>query len=258
MTSPRDAIDRFLRRYLLAVRHYTRLPVAGLLANWVGETPEMLRASAPHLPGVGWLVGMAACVVLAAVSVVLPNVALAPFAAAAVSTIATVLLTGAMHEESLGRFVDANQADSAGGRAGTIAIVLVLALKLALIATLAARSPGAVLTALLAGHTVSRFWPLTLALALAPSQSSELPRPLQRRALAVSAVWCVVPLALMGLALGIKFALAGAAASGLALVVLRGRLRSRTSTASADALGAAQQVCEVAFYFGSALVVGGR
>ena len=47
----------FLRNYLLAVQFFTRIPVTGRLAGWVGYSPQMLRASAAHFPGVGWLVG---------------------------------------------------------------------------------------------------------------------------------------------------------------------------------------------------------
>ena len=48
---------RFLRHYLLSLQFFTRVPVTGRLADWVGFSPAMLRASAAHLPGVGVLVG---------------------------------------------------------------------------------------------------------------------------------------------------------------------------------------------------------
>ena len=44
-----------LRHYLLAVQFFTRIPVTGRLAEWVGYSPAMLRASAAHFPGIGWL-----------------------------------------------------------------------------------------------------------------------------------------------------------------------------------------------------------
>ena len=47
-----------LRHYLLAVQFFTRIPVTGRLADWVGYSPAMLRASAAHFPGVGVIVGM--------------------------------------------------------------------------------------------------------------------------------------------------------------------------------------------------------
>ena len=48
-----------VREYLVAVQFFTRLPVTGALAQWVGWSPALLRASAAHFPGVGWLVGFA-------------------------------------------------------------------------------------------------------------------------------------------------------------------------------------------------------
>jgi adenosylcobinamide-GDP ribazoletransferase len=50
-------ILNFIRHYLLAVQFFTRIPVTGRLAAWVGYSPQMLRASAAHFPGVGVLVG---------------------------------------------------------------------------------------------------------------------------------------------------------------------------------------------------------
>jgi cobalamin synthase len=52
-----NPLSRFLRHYLLALQFFTRIPVTGPLAEWVGFSPDMLRASAGHFPGVGWLVG---------------------------------------------------------------------------------------------------------------------------------------------------------------------------------------------------------
>ena len=51
-----DAMD-FLKHFLLALQFFTRIPVTGRLADWVGFSPAMLRASAAHFPGVGWVVG---------------------------------------------------------------------------------------------------------------------------------------------------------------------------------------------------------
>ena len=39
---------RFLRHYLLSLQFFTRVPVTGRLADWVGFSPDMLRASAGH------------------------------------------------------------------------------------------------------------------------------------------------------------------------------------------------------------------
>lgn len=40
-----------VRHFLLALQFFTRVPVTGRLAAWVGFSPAMLRASAAHFPG---------------------------------------------------------------------------------------------------------------------------------------------------------------------------------------------------------------
>ena len=138
-----------VRHFLLALQFFTRIPVTGRLAQWVGYSPAMLRASAGHFPGVGWLVGAVGALVLWGALRVLPGGALGALVAAAFSTLATVWLTGAFHEDGMADTADglggavtreralAIMKDSRIGTYGAAALVLVLALKLALLALLA-------------------------------------------------------------------------------------------------------------------------
>jgi len=231
----------------------------------------MLRASAAHFPGVGWLVGMAACVTFTAVHLALPGAVHAPLVAAVASTLATVWLTGAFHEDGLADLTDGLggsrdraraleiMKDSRVGAFGAIALVLALLAKVSLLALLAELSITAVLAALLAAHVVSRFWPLVLIRALpyvgdaGSSKSKPLAERIDPAALAVGAAWCAVPLALAITAQGLAFTAAGVAASGLGALYLYRLLRRRLQGFTGDALGATQQVCEVAFYLGAAL-----
>lgn len=221
----------FLRRWLAALAGATRIPVTGSLGTWADLQPEIAAESARHLPGVGVVVGMAACMVFAIVSLPLPLTPLSPLVAGIACIVASVLLTGGRHERGLARW-------AAGGEpwGGTLALLLVLAAKLALLGVLGLQSAAGVMAALLAGHTVSRFWPLLLT---------------GTRALAIAALWCVVPLSLMLLAGGLPFLLLALVASGAAFAVLRKRLRE-----APDGVHAMQQVGEVAFYLGAAFGVG--
>ncbi len=96
----------FLRQYLFAIQSFTRVPVTGTLADWVGSSPDMLRASAAHFPGVGWLVGIVACAAFALLGLALPDTPLTPLAAAVGCTVATAWMTGAVHEIGLARTAD--------------------------------------------------------------------------------------------------------------------------------------------------------
>lgn len=269
-------MKRLAREYLSAVQFFTRIPVTGALGGWVGFTPEQLRASAAHFPGVGWLVGMAACVAFAVVSVLLPDTPLSPLAAAVACTIVSVLVTGAFHEDGLADLADGLggsprreraleiMKDSRIGSFGAIALMLALLAKVTLLAVLASRSPGAVLAALLAGHTVSRFWPLLTIRTLphigedATSKSKPLAERIEQRAVFVGIAWCVVPLALMALADRVAFAALAVLASAAGWWSMRRMLARRLQGFTGDGLGATQQVCEIAFYLGAACGLGAR
>lgn len=272
---PADRAAEFLRHYLTAVQFFTRLPVTGALAEWVGFSPAMLRASTAHLPGVGWLVGLAACAAFFALSVLLPVTGATPLAAAVGSTLVTVWLTGAFHEDGLadladglGGHVDRARAleimkDSRLGSYGALALVLVIGLKVALLAVLAAVSPTAVLAALLAAHVGSRFWPLLVIRTLpyigedGQSKSRPLADGISGTSLAVAAAWCVVPLAIAAFVQGVGFVVAGLVGSAIIWFGMRRLLQRRLQGFTGDALGATQQACEVAFYLGAAVWVGG-
>lgn len=251
MNPPVERLKRFVRHYLVALQGATRLPVAGAVAR-AGAGPELAAGSAPHLPGVGLLVGAAACVCFALVALLLPYSPATPLAAALLSVVATVLLTGAAHEQGLARALGQR---GAAGDLGTLALVLVVSIKVALLAVLASQSEAGVLAALLAGHVVSRFWPLGLGYALPFAGSSLDPAevPVDRDGLLVAALWCMPAVLLMLFVGGAVFVLLALVASGLALYALLRHYRQGLRSLTPDSLGAAQQVCEAAFYLGAAI-----
>lgn len=264
MDAVRASLSQFLRHYLVALQSSTRLPITGPAAEWVGFRPELLRASAVHLPGVGFLVGIAACMTFAVVSLGLPDRPLNPLVAAFACTVATVLLTGAFHEAGLAALADGlgSSAEPAGalesmkaprvGAFGALALLLAVGTKVALVAVIASESAGGVMAALLAGHVLSRYWPLWTAQTLRQAGDLEQPEaaPIDRRQLGLAGLWCVLPLLLVGLAAGWISLLLALLASGLAWWALRQWLRHRLQGFTGETLGATQQVCEIAFYLG--------
>ena len=255
-----------LRHFLLALQFFTRIPVMGRLAGWVGFSPEMLRASAAHFPGVGWLVGVIGAGVFVLAQAGLPGVAGA-LAAALLSTVATVLVTGAFHEDGL-----ADVADGLGGSAereraleimkdsrigafGAIALVLALGLKIALLAALAGQGAVAAATALVGAHVLSRLAPLFLIRWLpyvgggsGQSKAKPLADAIGGGALLVGVLWSLPAAALILLAHGVPQGLASLAACVLGALYVGRLLRRRLQGFTGDGLGAAQQVCEIAIY----------
>ena len=261
----------FLRQYLVAVQFFTRVPVTGTLAQWTNYSPEMLRASAAHFPGVGWLVGVVACFIFAAVGLLLPHGPLSPLVAAIACTIATVLLTGAFHEDGLADVADglggsadrdralAIMKDSRLGTYGVVALVLVIAMKVSLLGVLASQSEAGVLIALFAAHAVSRFAPLGIVQQLThvgdpdTSKSKPLADRIGRRELWIAFAWCVPPLLLALAVRGIAFTLLPLLLAAAAWWLMKNLFARRLQGFTGDCLGATQQVCEVAFYLGAAI-----
>lgn len=264
----------FVRHYLLAVQFFTRLPVTGRLADWVGYSPQMLRASAAHFPGVGWLAAACACAAYALAAAVLPQGPFTPLAAAVACTVATVLLTGGFHEDGLADLADGLggsvsreraldiMKDSRIGAYGAMALTLALLAKVSLLAVLGSQGLGVALAALLGGHVLSRLWPLLLILTLphvgdtATSKSKPLADRIAPGALVLALGWCVLPLALSMLAQGPAFLLGGVALSAAMLLWMARMLKRRLQGFTGDCLGATQQLCEITFYFGAAVGLG--
>lgn len=264
----------FLRHFLLAVQFFTRIPVTGRIAHWVGFSPAMLRASAAHFPGVGWLVAASAIAVYYALAAALTTTALSPLVAAVFSTVATILLTGGFHEDGLadvadglGGSLDRERAldimkDSRVGAFGAMALSMALMAKVTLLATLGAQGVQAVVACLAAGHVLSRFLPLLLVRALphvgdtATSKSKPLADQISVGSLACAALWCVPPLVLFIRLEGALALALAAIASGLAFLWMWRLFARRLQGFTGDCLGATQQVCEIAFYLGAALAPG--
>jgi adenosylcobinamide-GDP ribazoletransferase len=261
----------FVRHYLLALQFFTRIPVTGRLARWVGYSPRMLRASAAHFPGVGLLVGAWAALVYGALALGLPDTAWTPLVAAVLSTAATVLLTGAFHEDGLADVADGLggsaerqraleiMKDSRVGAFGVLAVVLALLAKAALLALLGSVGWQLAGAGLLAAHVASRAWPLLLIRLLphvgdaAQSKSKPLADQIGAAGLLVALAWALVGLALAGAwLLDATDLLAALAASGLAFLWMWRLFSRRLQGFTGDCLGATQQVCELAFYLGLA------
>jgi adenosylcobinamide-GDP ribazoletransferase len=275
-------MPQFIRHYLLSLQFFTRIPVTGKLADWVGFTPAMLRASAGHFPGVGVLVGGLVAGFTAGLLWLLPPTGSAPLVAAALSTAFGVWLTGAFHEDGLadvfdglGGSPDRERAlvimkDSRVGAFGAIAIMLAMLCKVALLTLIGDMSGPLMVLALFTAHVVSRTWPL-LTIRLLPhvgdvagSKSKPLADQISFASLRTGLTWCLLALAfVVYVQIATDFAVINLSSEGLLHALINAMLAAllawgvmlrwfwrRLGGFTGDCLGATQQVCEVAFYLG--------
>jgi adenosylcobinamide-GDP ribazoletransferase len=264
-------MTQFARHFLLALQFFTRIPVTGRLAAWVGFSPAMLRASAAHFPGVGWVVGGLTAAVLWGLLVLLPLGPAAVWVAVVLSTVFGVMLTGAFHEDGLADLADGLggsaereraleiMKDSRIGSYGAIALVLVLLAKVALLALLAQGSGGLAVVALFAAHVTSRTVPLLIIRTLPhvgdtpQSKSKPLAESLSNAGLLAGLLWWALAMALVVWLLPAAPWAQAVLGALLGLVWMWRLLRRRLQGFTGDGLGATQQVCEVLFYLGMAL-----
>jgi adenosylcobinamide-GDP ribazoletransferase len=243
---------RELIRLLAATQYFTCLPVPA----WVGHSAGALTGAIRYLPTVGVLVGGLGAALFLLVSLLWP-----PLVAAVVSTIGTVVLTGALHEEGLADAVDglgggqtreqalAIMQDPRIGSFGALALTLALVLK---VACLDAAAPPRAALFLVIGHAVSRFGVVLLMASLPyvretpASRARPLAHEVSGISIAVAGIVGLAPVATAGTP-----ALTGVGAAAFACMLWGLYLRRRLGGYTGDGLGAGQQFAELAFYIGA-------
>ncbi|MFM0649570.1 adenosylcobinamide-GDP ribazoletransferase [Paraburkholderia bryophila] len=246
-----------LRYFFTALGYFTRVPVP----RWVGFEPHYLNAAARYFPLVGALVGgLSALVYLAALHVFPAGVAVL------LSMAASLLVTGAFHEDGLADCVDAFGGaytrddvlrimhDSRIGAFGAIALVIALALKWQ---TLAALPPLRAASLMIAAHAASRTCAISYLATLDYVRAEGKAKPVAQR-LSGPALLCAVLFGLPWLwwpnglmwpdASAWRFA-ASALVLLLALRFVMGRyFVRRIGGYTGDCLGFAQQIFELSIY----------
>ena len=260
------------RLLLTAWVFFTRVPLPAALAAWVGYSPAMLRGSARYFPLVGMAVGA-----LAAATYLAGAWLFAPAVAVVLSMIATILMTGAFHEDGLTdscdgfgggytreRVLEIMQ-DSRVGAFGAIGITLMLLLKYATLISLAETGQaGLVAWVLVTGHTLSRAAAVGLMRFLdyvrvdTGPKAKPLADGISSGAFVVALAITALPFALVARLFENGWLLAlGCFPVGLAAWAAGAYFRRRIGGYTGDCLGAAQQVAEVVFYlFAAGLLLG--
>ncbi|MGF6570778.1 adenosylcobinamide-GDP ribazoletransferase [Paraburkholderia sp. GAS333] len=243
-----------LRYFFTALGYFTRVPVP----RWVGFEPHYLNAAARYFPFVGVLIGgLSALVYLAALHVFPAAVAVL------LSMAASLLVTGAFHEDGLADCVDAFGGaytredvlrimhDSRIGAFGAIALIVALALKWQTLAVLPPwRAASLMIAAHAASRTVAISYLATLDYVRAEGKAKPVAQRLSGPALLCAAVFGL-PWLLWPNGVGSPDWRFAAAAFAVLLVLrfLMGRyFVRRIGGYTGDCLGFAQQIFELSIY----------
>jgi adenosylcobinamide-GDP ribazoletransferase len=247
-----------LRACLAAFTFLTRLPAYRL----VDHGPDDLSRAATYFPLVGLVVGLAGGATYASAAVFWPTTL-----AVVLSVAVTVWMTGAFHEDALADAFDgfgggwdraqilAIMKDSRVGSYALVGVVLVLAAKIAALASIGGRENAAgVVRALVAGHVLGRWSSVPLIWRLPyvrPETEGERPsagRPFASRVTsaqlgAASAMMILI----VAVAAGSRAVAVIAVALGVTWLCARYYNR-RLGGITGDALGAANQLVELSAY----------
>ncbi len=255
-----------------AVMFYTRLPVPGSAQH----SEQILNKSRQYFPMIGLLVGSIGAGVLAAVASFLPA-----SIAVLVSMAATVLATGAFHEDGLADCCDGFGAsrdpekiliimkDSRVGSFALVGVLLVFGLKFSALTSITETSWVQATVALIAAHVLSRVAASTVAdrlpyarlLDQATGGESKI-KPIASEPLSIAerlygTSFALAPLAAVWWAfgwVGVMASLASAVTvTGASEIYLRRRLGGYTG----DCLGATQQLAEIGVYLALLATFGG-
>jgi len=258
-----------LKLLLVALQFYTRIPITGRLAAWVGWQPADLGRATRYFPLVGILVALLQSLVYVVASVLLPHPV-----ALLLTLAAGLLLTGAFHEDGWADFCDAFGGhvdrtrtleilrDSRIGAYGAAGLLLLLLLRFEALAHIDTQWIAA---ALVCAAAFSRGCAVLVMLSLpyARDDGDAKAKPVAESVRAFDALpavaFAVAPAVALSAWTGDTLTVSlGIACALLATAALRRLIRRRLGGYTGDCLGAVQQVAEVAFLLGllAALAVG--
>jgi adenosylcobinamide-GDP ribazoletransferase len=240
----------------------TRLP-----AEWLGRRSDMrpdFRRGARLFPVIGALVGIAGGAVL----VITAALGVPPFVAATLAVIATMLFTGALHEDGLADTLDgfgggATAArkleimdDSRIGAYGAAALVFSILLRVGALSSLAVAAPFHAALALVAAEAISRaalvrLWQ-ELPAARLGGLAHETGPPDQTAMLIALAAGFAIALLTVWPSIGFWAAIVGILLSIAATYIFTRISTYEIGGRTGDTLGACQQIAAVAFLAGVA------
>ncbi|MCE9600263.1 MAG: adenosylcobinamide-GDP ribazoletransferase [Spirochaetia bacterium] len=236
-----------IRLFFAALIYFTRIPSP---IN-IGHTPDQLNRAVRYFPLVGLIVGsIAALAYYGAIRLFSRETAVL------ISMIASILLTGAFHEDGFSDFCDGFgggwsrerileiMRDSRIGVFGAIGIGSMLALKYHMLLEL---NQNKLMPLLIAAHGLSRLFPVWVASAIPyardPGQFKPTASNPTKLELLIASIFGLGPLLYFGPTILFPAIAATLAATAMALYV-----RRWIGGYTGDCMGAIQQVTEIVFY----------
>jgi adenosylcobinamide-GDP ribazoletransferase len=239
-----------INRFFNALTFYSRIPGP----NWVDYSGEQLNRASGYFPVIGYLVALWCYGIYSLCAQILP-----PDVSMLISMICGILFTGAFHEDGFADLCDGfgggySQAsilrimkDSRLGTYGVGGLLLILLLKWS---TLSELPLAWLLISLLAAHSLSRAWAISLMMVLPYVQDDELSKakPVAKQwfkqDMILAWVFALIPLFWLPIVISL-----GLLVMGLATYIITWRwYRHRLAGYTGDALGASQQIHEVLIY----------
>jgi adenosylcobinamide-GDP ribazoletransferase len=241
--------------FLQALQFLTRIP----LPSEVGYTPQRLAAAPRYYPLVGLLIGS-----LSALVYVFAAQRLNPMLAALLATAASVLATGAFHEDGfadacdgLGGAVSREKAleimkDSRLGTYGAVGLGLLIATKVVALASVHIHEA---VILLVSAHAISRASSVAVIATSRYVRDHGTAKPVasgvSRRGLVVALATGAAALAACCFLLGPPTGLAALGGLLLGHGLMRQSFESKLGGYTGDCLGAIQQISEAGFYLGA-------
>jgi adenosylcobinamide-GDP ribazoletransferase len=249
------------RELLNALRFMTIVPVP---SSDAAIAPDWLSRCVKYFPVVGIGIGLASAVVL-----LLADRIWGPVVASLLAVAASIIVTGALHEDGLADSADglgggssvekrlAIMKDSRIGTYGTLALAFSLSLRVTALAEMPAWTAAA---ALISAHAAARITPVFVMNAL-PYAGDTAAMKVSYNEASVSAhdrgfallvvLSALLPLALVSIPSVVSGLLLGAALAAAVALWARKRINGYTG----DVLGAIEQVFEIGFLLGVAAVI---
>lgn len=240
-----------LQIFLTAIMFYTRIPVP----HWVNHDADYLNKATKYFPLIGWIVGFVCAFVFIGINYLFNS-----SIAIILSMVASVLLTGAFHEDGFADVCDGFgggwtkdkilliMKDSRVGAFGVIGIFFILLIKFSLLSTFSAAQLPFIL---IAGHSLSRWAASTFILTHQYVRENEdsKAKPVAKQFLLphfyIATIFGILPLLLFKNIYVLLLIIPVYTMK----IYLGWYFKKWIGGYTGDCLGATQQLCEIIFYF---------